>query len=106
MHIKLRKYVSPLLCIAIVPLLLTACATAKKPMPDGHILGITGTGGSTLIAAKATPGKSYQLQKTKDLRSPIWQNVGPQVTANASTLALSDTNAVEASSFYRIIPLE
>ena len=58
------------------------------------------------VSAKATPGRTYQLQKASSLVNAKWQNLGKPVTATGSSILATDTNASEASTFYRIIPLD
>ena len=53
----------------------------------------------------AVSGLVYQVQYTTNLLQPNWLNLGPSMTANNSTLTVSDTNGPSSSPqrFYRVL---
>ena len=77
------------------------------PGTTNRILVITGvdgmTGGAT-IAWGSVPGRVYALDYAEDLTSGIWTTVGT-VTAQTTTVTLSDTNAAPRA-YYRVKDVE
>ena len=85
--------------------MLTSCSTANKAVPEGAITSLQSSGKAAALSVKATKGKTYQLQKTTDLSNPQWNNVGDPIVADSKSVSIIDTNAIDQSAFYRIIPL-
>jgi Tol biopolymer transport system component len=60
-------------------------------------------GQNLLLSWPAVPGKSYQVQYTADLTSPLWQNLGPALVATTSgSLTVS---AAQPALYYRVIAI-
>ena len=75
-------------------------------IPDRPMLGLSQNGNGMSVSSQATLGKTYQLQKASSLVNAKWQNLGKPVTATSSRIIVTDANASDTSTFYRIIPLD
>ena len=56
-----------------------------------------------LLSWPAVPGKSYQLQYTADLTTPLWQNLGAAVVATTS--GSITVSAAQPALYYRVIAI-
>jgi hypothetical protein len=65
---------------------------------------VRAAGGFQLVLNTVT-GLVYQVQYTTNLLSAAWMNLGSPTTANASTMTITDTNAVLSSPqrYYRLL---
>jgi uncharacterized repeat protein (TIGR03803 family) len=78
--------------------------TLTPPAPPAF-LSATETAGTLSLTWSAQSGSSYQLQFCTNLSQAGWTNLGPPLSATASTLGASDAAPPDAQRFYRVVLL-
>ncbi len=97
---------SQLTLILAASLLMCACSTTQRHVPARRIVEVNIVGDETRISGRSEPGKTYKLQKTENLVSGKWQDVGNTVTASADRISFTDPVSSNRACFYRIIVAE
>jgi hypothetical protein len=74
-----------------------------QPQPNLRISSLTVTSGVATIRWSSVSGKTYRLQYAPDLWASDWQDVQPDVTANASTAMATNLVGTASRRFYRVM---
>ena len=72
--------------------------------PSPQIAGAwTGPDGAMVLTIRAAQGRTYRVEATDQLNSPVWEPAGPDRVAATDTLTIIDAAAGRSQRFYRIV---
>ena len=84
------------------PAISDATQTVFSPL---RFLSVKQTGATVTFVWTAVAGRSYQVQYKSALTQAVWLNLSNPVTANGSTLSVTDVMGQNSQRFYRIVQL-
>jgi glycosidase len=62
--------------------------------------------GQMQVGFTTTTNHSYQLQRTENLVSGTWTNIGPQTNGSGAVVVVPDSSATNGSEFYRALQVQ
>lgn len=83
--------------------ILAGCATPPPTQSGRPKMSVKFLGKEAHISGNSEPGKLYRLQRTDNLISGKWQDVGRPITATTDRVSFRDTVLGAQKGFYRII---